>query len=93
MLKPRHDLTTAGRLLILVLIVTMTNTVRAEAAGSDGVDPFQIVVVDDVDADIQLNGQQFAGIALHSIKSNQPVVIAEALPSGETVDLRQQAAH
>jgi hypothetical protein len=46
MLKPKHDLITAGRLLILALIVTMTNTVRAQAASSDRVDPFQIVVVD-----------------------------------------------
>ena len=32
-------------------------------------------------------------MALHSLKSNQPVVITVTLPSGETVDLRQRAAH
>jgi hypothetical protein len=40
-----------------------------------------------------LNRLQLTGIALHSLKSNQPVVITVTLPSGETVDLRQQAAH
>jgi len=36
----------------------------------------------------QLNGPQLTGIALQSLASNQPVVIAVTLPSGETVDLR-----
>ena len=40
----------------------------------------------------QLNGPQLTGIALQSIESKQPVVIAVTLPSGEIVDLRQQAA-
>ena len=35
-----------------------------------------------------LNGPQLTGIALQSLTSNQPVVIAVTLPSGETVDLR-----
>ena len=33
------------------------------------------------------------GIALQSRASNQPVVTAVTLPSGETIDLRQLAAH
>ena len=40
-----------------------------------------------------LNGPQLTGIALQSLASNQPVVIAVTLPSSETVDLRPQAAH
>ena len=40
-----------------------------------------------------LNGPQLTGIALQSLASNQPVVIAVTLPSGETVDLRPQVAH
>ena len=40
-----------------------------------------------------LNGPQLTGIALQSLASNQPVVTAVTLPSGETIDLRQLAAH
>ena len=40
-----------------------------------------------------LNGPQLTGIALQSLASNQPVVMAVTLPSGETVNLRQQATH
>ena len=38
-----------------------------------------------------MNGPQLTGIALQSLESNQPVVTAVTLPSGDTVDLRQQA--
>ena len=38
-----------------------------------------------------LNGPQLTGVALQSLESNQPVVTAVTLPSGDTVDLRQQA--
>jgi hypothetical protein len=59
MLKPKHDLITAGRLLILALIVTMTNTVRAEAASSSRVEPAQIVVVEPFQ--IEMTAQMNAG--------------------------------
>ena len=36
-----------------------------------------------------INGPQLTGIALQSAASNQPVVTAVRLPSGETVDLRR----
>lgn len=39
-----------------------------------------------------LQGPQLTGIALQTLESNQPVVTAVTLPSGETVDLRRQAA-
>src|SRR5947208_16590674 len=39
-----------------------------------------------------LNGPQLTGIALQSLASNQPVVTAVTLPSGETVDLRPDGA-
>ena len=39
-------------------------------------------------AGIALNGPQLTGIALQSLASDQPVVTAVTLPSGETVDLR-----
>ena len=42
-------------------------------------------------AGIALNGPQLTGIALQSLASNQPVVTAVTLPSGETVDPRQEA--
>ena len=35
------------------------------------------------------NGPQLTGIALQSVKINQPVVTAVTLPCGETVNLRQ----
>ncbi len=38
-----------------------------------------------------LNGPQLTGIALQSLEANQPVVTTVTLPSGEAVDLRQQA--
>jgi hypothetical protein len=60
----------------------------ADGSGGDGVDSFQIVVVDADAADLVPNGPQLTGIALHSLNSNQPVVTAVTLPSGETVDLR-----
>jgi hypothetical protein len=44
-------------------------------------------------ARIALNGPQLTGIVLQSLAFNQPVVTAVTLPSGETVDLRQQAIH
>ena len=42
-------------------------------------------------AGMQMQGPLRSGIALQSRKSNQPPITAVALPSGETVDLRQQA--
>jgi hypothetical protein len=39
----------------------------------------------------QLQGPQLTGIALQSFETNQPVVTAVTLPSGETVDLRRHA--
>ena len=38
-----------------------------------------------------IQGPQLTGVALQSLESHQPVVTAVSLPSGETVDLRQQA--
>jgi hypothetical protein len=35
-----------------------------------------------------MNGPQLTGVALQSLASNQPVVIAVTLPSGDTVALR-----
>ena len=40
-----------------------------------------------------LNGPQLTGVALQSFETNQPIVIAVTLPSGETVDMHPQAAH
>jgi len=34
------------------------------------------------------NGPQLTGLALPTVKSQQPIVNAVTLPSGETVDLR-----
>jgi hypothetical protein len=39
----------------------------------------------------QINGPQLTGVALQSMEANQQVVMAVSLPSGETVDLREQA--
>jgi hypothetical protein len=41
----------------------------------------------------QSQGPQLTGIALQSFEASQPVVTTVTLPSGETVDLRPQAAH
>ena len=38
-----------------------------------------------------MHGPQLTGIALQSLESHQPVVTTVTLPSGDTVDLRQQA--
>lgn len=38
-----------------------------------------------------LNGPLLSGIALQTLELNQPLITAVVLPSGETVDLRQQA--
>jgi hypothetical protein len=40
---------------------------------------------------ISLNGPLLSGIALQTLALNQPLITAVVLPSGETVDLRQQA--
>jgi hypothetical protein len=40
---------------------------------------------------ISLNGLLLSGIALQTLELNQPLITAVVLPSGETVDLRQQA--
>ena len=42
-------------------------------------------------AGMQMQGPLRSGIALQSLESNQPLITAVALPSGETVDLRRQA--
>ena len=39
-----------------------------------------------------LQGPQLTGFALQSIMTNQPIVTAVTLPSGETAVLRPQAA-
>ena len=40
-----------------------------------------------------IQGPQLTGIALQALEAHQPVVTAVTLPSGDTVDLRQQAEH
>jgi hypothetical protein len=41
-------------------------------------------------AGMTLQGPLRSGIALQSLESNQPIVTVVTLPSGESVDLRQQ---
>ena len=41
-------------------------------------------------AGVTLQGPLRSGIALQSLESNQPIVTVVTLPSGESVDLRQQ---
>jgi hypothetical protein len=62
----------------LVLAAAATATLGAAAASS-------------AYAGSNTNGPQLTGITLQSLASNQPVITAVSLPSGETVDLRQQA--
>jgi hypothetical protein len=40
------------------------------------------------DAKQSANGPQLTGLALPTVRSQQPIVDAVTLPSGETVDLR-----
>jgi hypothetical protein len=42
-------------------------------------------------AGISMQGPQLTGVALQSVEAAQPVAMAVSLPSGETVDLREQA--
>lgn len=41
-------------------------------------------------AGMELQGPLLSGIALQSLESNRPIITAIVLPSGETVNLRQQ---
>ena len=52
-----------------------------------------VAVTSSAFAEYPLQGPQLTGIALQSIQSNRLVVTTMTLPSGETVDLRQQATH
>jgi hypothetical protein len=67
-----------NRMTKLALAVATTAALGAAATSS-------------ASAGSEMQGPLRSGIALQSLKSNQPLITAVALPSGETVDLRRQA--
>jgi len=51
-----------------------------------------VAAISTAHAGVNLQGPQLTGFALQSITTNQPIVTAVTLPSGETVVLRPHAS-